>query len=47
MTQIELAEKANCSTRSIQNYETKKRTPDIEIVKRISKALGKKVDEIF
>lgn len=46
-TQKELAEKCNCATGTIQQYELEKRTPKIDKLSEIAKALDIPIDYLF
>ena len=47
LTQAQLAEKVNLTESAICLYENHKRTPSVEIAKRIAKVLGFKWTEFF
>ena len=47
LTQAEVAEKANISTRQYQRYESGKRLPNVETAKLIAKALHTEIEKIF
>ena len=47
LTQEQLAEKANISIRTIANYESGKREPNVEILVKISNALGVQVNDFY
>ena len=45
--QKDIAFKAGVSVRALQNYESGKRKPSIDIVIRLAKALGVEVTDLF
>ena len=47
LTQVEVAEKANISTRRYQDYEAGKHSKSIDTAKLIAKALNSTVEELF
>ena len=47
LTQQELAKLVGCSRQTIHSIETSKFVPSVELVLRIAKALGVKVEDIF
>lgn len=47
MTQKELAEKVHVSPMAITNYEKGKRTPDMEVIKKLAKALQVRVSDFL
>ncbi len=47
MTQQSLADKVGISFQALSNYENNRRTPNIELIKKICKALGCTTDELL
>ena len=47
LTQEQLAKQANISVRTIANYESGKREPNVEILVKISNALGVQVNDFY
>ena len=47
LTQLEVAKKANVTTRVYQYYEAGQRTPNVYTAQLIAQALDTKVEEIF
>lgn len=47
LTQIEVANKANISIRSYQNYENSNRIPNVYIAQLIAQTLQTTVEELF
>ena len=47
MTQEQLAEKAECSTRSIRNYEAGTQMPTAQTIIRIAKVLKTTVESLY
>lgn len=47
LTQKEMAQKIGCTTAAYGHYETGKRNPDIEGIKKISAALGVSPDSLI
>jgi len=47
LTQQELANKVGLSQETISQYENGTRTPNVNVAKKIAKALGESLDDIF
>jgi len=47
LTQLQLAEKANISSKAVGRYENGNRVPSVEIAQRIAEALGISVNELL
>lgn len=47
LTCIQLGEKVGCTAMTISRYETGKREPNLETLRRLAAALGVTVDELI